>query len=49
MKDLKFEDAKFTTVIFKDGKLQLLLKLMGAERFGERGALPLCNANSRRS
>jgi replication fork protection complex subunit Tof1/Swi1 len=35
--DLKFGDANLTTAIFKDGKLQLLLKLMGAERFGERG------------
>jgi len=35
---LNFADANLTTTIFKDGKLQLLLKLMGAERFGERGS-----------
>jgi hypothetical protein len=36
--DLSFLD-EMKTAIFKDGKLQLLLKLMGAERQGERGII----------
>lgn len=34
---LTFGDESLKTAVFKDGKLQLLLRLMGAERFGERG------------
>ena len=33
---ISFPDEPFKTVVFKDGKLQLLLKLMGCERIGER-------------
>lgn len=34
---LIFGNESLRTTVFKDGKLQLLLKLMGAERIGERG------------
>lgn len=34
---LIFGNESLKTTVFKDGKLQLLLKLMGAERIGERG------------
>jgi hypothetical protein len=35
-----FGSDEFKSIVFKDGKLQLLLKLMGAERIGERGIVP---------
>jgi hypothetical protein len=34
-----FGSDEFKTIVFKDGKLQLLLKLIGAERIGERGII----------
>lgn len=34
---LIFGTENLRTAVFKDGKLQLLLKLMGAQRIGERG------------
>lgn len=34
-----FGSDELKMTVFKDGKLQLLLKLMGAERIGERGAI----------
>ena len=38
-KAINLEGDGMKTVVFKDGKLQLLLKLMGAERVGERGPI----------
>jgi replication fork protection complex subunit Tof1/Swi1 len=38
--DITFPDDDMRTTIFKDGKLQLLLKLMGAERIGDRRTSP---------
>jgi len=35
---LDFGSDDMKMAFFKDGKLQLLLKLMGAERVGERGS-----------
>lgn len=35
--DVIFKDDNFKTTVFKDGKLQLLLKLLGAERIGLKG------------
>jgi replication fork protection complex subunit Tof1/Swi1 len=37
---ITFPDDTLRTAVFKDGKLQLLLKLMGAERIGERRISP---------
>jgi len=34
---LLFGKDEFRMTLFKDGKLQLLLRLMGAERLGDRG------------
>jgi len=36
---VNFEGDELRATVFKDGKLQLLLKLLGAERIGERGLL----------
>jgi hypothetical protein len=36
---LLFGKDGFRVTVYKDGKLQLLLRLMGAERLGERGTL----------
>jgi hypothetical protein len=37
---LLFGNEGLKATVFKDGKLQLLLKLMGAERVGGRGISP---------
>jgi hypothetical protein len=38
---IDFKGESLRTAVFKDGKLQLLLKLIGAERIGMRGVRPL--------
>jgi replication fork protection complex subunit Tof1/Swi1 len=44
---LIFGTENLRTAVFKDGKLQLLLKLMGAQRIGERGRLSETSTDSR--